>query len=200
MLSLRRSMISTGLALLLAACGASLPVRYYGLEPVAAAYRPDAGAGPVLALGPLQVPEYLRRPQIVTRGPGAELSVDEFSRWAEPVDEAVHRVLAANVDALVDGLSVLAFPHNSLIEADYRLVGRIDRFDVDETGTAVLAVQWSISDRDRRLVVAPRRSRFEAAGGDPGDKDAVARALSETIEQFSRQIAGTLQSALRPAT
>ena len=86
-------------AILLAACGTSPPVHYYSLEPSAGFETRDGPGAAMIGMGPLRLPDYLKRTRIVTRGPGNEIRVHEEARWAEPPNDAIHRVLAANVDA-----------------------------------------------------------------------------------------------------
>lgn len=190
-------MIVAGLVLLLAGCGSSPPARFYLLQPLDADdYEADSNEAAVMYLGPLRLPEYAARTQIVTRGEGAEMIVHDYHRWAEPLDDAIHRIVAVNVDNLVDGLIVVAFPSGDLVEADYRLQGSIVRFDADPGGRAVLIVQWGIAVPDGDFLVAPRRSRYESRASKPGDPGAVAVALNDTIGQFSRAIAAEIEARL----
>lgn len=183
----------TGVLLLLAGCGSSPPARFYSLQPIEASYQTDGDAAAILSLGPLRLPEYLARTQIVTRGDGAEVLVDDYHRWAEPLEDAVPRVVAANVDNLVDGLIVVVFKGGRLVEADYRLQGVIERFDADSAGRAALVVQWGIAAADGELVMPPRRNRYEAQASRSGDAGAVALALNDTLAQFSREIAEAIR-------
>ena len=177
--------------LLLAGCGTSPPVQYYGLDSMDISYTQDEAGAPVLALGPFRMPEYLNRSQMITRGSGAELIVDDVNRWAEPLDDAIHRILASNLDRLLDSVIVVAYPSSALLEIDYRLVGRIGRFNAEEDGLVVLEVQWGAADPDGGMLIAPARSRYEsqATVGDPGS---IARAMSDTLEQFSRDMASDI--------
>ena len=186
----------TGLVLLLAACGSSPPARFYSLQPLDLDYQADADDAIVMYLGPLRLPEYVARTQIVTRGDGAEMIVDDYHRWAEPLDDAIPRILAVNVDNLVDGLIVVAFPGGNLVEAEYRLQGSIVRFDADAAGRAVLIVQWGIATPDGDIFVPPRRSHYEAQVSRTGDPGAVATALNDTVAQFSRNIAAEIEARL----
>jgi len=180
----------------LAACGQSAPVRYYSLQSMEADYQRDPEDAAVLGLGPLRVPEYLARQQIITYGDNSRLLVDEFSRWAEPMDDAIHRIVALNVDSLMDDVVVVPFPYGQLARFDYLLVGNIDSFHADTEGEAVLLVQWSVVGEDSEPVISPRRSRYvvDARAGDPGS---VAAALSDLAAQFSRDIATNLGAALQ---
>ena len=183
-------------ASLLVACGSSPPVNFYHLDATdsAAVVSPE-GELALLAIGPVRVPDYLTRPQLVTRGPGASMIVDDFNRWAEPLDHAVHRVVAINVDSQISELTVVAFPYSSLVNADYRLLGSIERFDVDQGGQAVLVVQWGISDMDGNLLVSPRRSRYTTTAAS-NSSNSVVQAMSQIVADFSRDIAGEMRTVI----
>jgi len=178
----------------LGACGSSPPVRFYSLAPIDDAYVDDPADARVLGLGPLRMPEYLKRPQLVTRGEGAEILVNETTRWAEPLEAAMHRTLATNVDHLLDDVAVVGFPDTDTVGIDLRVVGRVLRFDVDRSGLAVLEVQWRF-ERDNGIDLGtPRRDRFEARSPGHDDTAADAAALNDTLAQFSRRIAEALRA------
>lgn len=190
---IRKSPYLVALVILaLAGCGSSPPVQYYGLDTMDIRYTQDEEGSPVFALGPFRMPEYLNRSQMVTRGSGAELIVDGVNRWAEPLDDAIHRILANNLDRLLDSVIVVAYPSSALLEIDYRLVGRIGRFNSGEDGLVVLEVQWGAADTEGNMLMAPTRSRYESQATVPGDPGAIARAMSDALEQFSRDMASEL--------
>ena len=180
----------------LGGCGTSPPSRYYALETAGFDATGDGPDSLILGVGPIRVPEYLERPQIVTRGQNRELHIDDFNRWAEPVAQAQLTVLASNLDGLLDNVIVLAYPYGRIAEYDYRLVARVERFDMDASGSTVLEVQWSISDADGDPAVAPRRSRFVNGGGDPDDPGSVAAGMSRCLADFSRDVAATISTML----
>ena len=186
-------------SLLLAACGSSPQVRYFSLTPTHSGYQQDPDGAAMLGLGPLRMPEYLNRSQIVTRGVGAELWVDEFSRWAEPLSLSVHRVVATDVDNLLVGVVVAAFPYESAIrsQVDYRLVGDVNRFDADQSGRIVLETQWAIAKVGAGLLVPARRTRYESQAASADDPAAVVKAMNQALAQFSRDIANELEAALQ---
>ena len=180
------------LAALLGGCGASPPVNYYDLGALETGHA--AGGEPSLRIGvgPLRTPDYLNRPQIVTRGADSRVIIDDFNRWVEPVGEAIYRVLSENLDRLIDEAVVVAFPYTHIADLDYQVVGRVSRFDAGTDGNAVLEVQWGIISQRDEFVVQPRRARYEVGAGRAGDYPALARAMSELLQQFSRDVAQTL--------
>ena len=98
------------LALSLAACSTSPPVRYFTLSPIDTDFQPDPDDAVMLGLGPIRMPDYLNRSQIVTRGANSEIQVDEFSRWSEPLSTSLLRIVATDVDSLLNGVVVVVFP------------------------------------------------------------------------------------------
>ena len=179
---------------LLAGCGSSPPVNYYTLEALESGFdtiKPDAAR---LGIGPFRMPDHLRRTKIVTRGADAEVRVDDFNRWIEPVDEAMHTIVAANVDALTTDVIAVAFPYRFLDKNDLRVVGRIERFEADRRGQVELIVQWGITTYDSDFVVMPQRKVYRASADNPNDYNDIANAMSEALRLFSRDIAETFMA------
>jgi uncharacterized lipoprotein YmbA len=79
---------------------------------------------------------------------------------------------------------------------NYQVVGRVDRFDADSDGRVVLLAQWTILTPDSEILVQPRRARYETQASDPGDHGSIARAMSEAIAEFSRDIASEFEAAV----
>jgi len=185
-------------SLMLVACGSSPPVRYYGLVPMSSDTTQDPVDAAILGIGPLSMPDYLNRSQIVTRGVGTEMQVDEFSRWAEPLGPALHRIVSTNVDNLLDGVVVVAFPHDSVVRTrvNYRLLGEVSRFEADRSGRVALDVLWSITEVGADLVVPPHRARYETQAVKDRDPAAISEAMNDALLLFSRDIANRL-SAVR---
>jgi len=184
------------LVIFVAGCASSTPVRYYSLEASDVVSRPGRDQAPIVGLGPLDLPGYLSRPQIVTRSNDAEMKVDDFNRWAEPLDQSIHRVVAANVESLVEQAVIVAFPYSAFVRPDYRVHGSVSRFDADRNGNAVLIVQWGIATSEREAVGPPQRSRYESVASNPDDVGAVVKALNDTLAEFSVDIADQLKSTM----
>ena len=126
--------------------------------------------------------------------------MNEYARWAEPLSLSVHHIVSTNVDGLLDGVVVVAFPYESIVrhDVDYRLLGVVSRFDPDLTGRVVLEVQWGVTDVDTNsTVVSARRSRYETQAASAGGTGALAAAMNEALAQFSRDIAGEMEAILQ---
>jgi uncharacterized lipoprotein YmbA len=190
-----RLIAGLALALSLAACGSSTPVQYYGLDALDAEFREDNVDAMVLGIGPLRFPDSMSRTQILTRGDNAEFHFDDFNRWAEPLDEAIYRIVTANLDSILDNVIVVSFPYNHLAELNHQLVGRIDRMVATADGDVALEVQWGIMAPDGTLLVPPRRERYAQRIADSGDYNEIATATSVVLAEFSRDVAREYDAA-----
>jgi len=187
------------LLLLAAGCvnlgkGTTSPTRLFHLAPLAAsevtAHHSSLKAGP-LGVGPLSFPEYLNRPQIVTRIGENEIRTADFANWAEPLQRNFLRVLAENLVLLLGSDAVYTHPWRSNLRPAYRLEVKVIRFDADPTGDAVLTVDWEILDRRSNPVSPQKKSIFrEAVNG--RDDPAVVKAMSNALGAFSRAAAAQI--------
>ena len=172
---------------LLAGCASSPPTAFYALEPLPLSGDESVG-GPLVGVGPMSVANYLRRPQLVSRGQDGAVRVEEFHRWIEPLDDALPRLLTHNLAVLVPQASFVEVPALSTVRPTVRLLANITRFEVDVSGRALLEAQWAIDDR-QSLLFGPRREIFFAPVGGTGAPGDQVLALQSTLEQFSRAIA-----------
>jgi len=191
--------IAVFLAILLAACTTtSTGTRFYQLAPLPLSPGPDAPDAKVLAFGPLTFPDYLKRPQLVRRASDTTLTIDEFNRWVEALDQSAPRVIARNVDGLMSNLIVIPF-RNRAVEAGYRLFGSVSEFEADASGRTVLVVQWGITHTAGGLTIPPRTDRYEAQATPADDPTAVVDAMSDLLGQFSREIVTLIRATILQA-
>lgn len=184
-------------ALVLIGCSTtSTPTRYFQLEPVAQQFEASSPNSRLLAIGPLHLPDYLDRPQLVTRSGSVELSIDDFQRWAEPLESALPRVIAANLGAMRDDLAALDHRHDSFLRFDYRLLGDIRQFDVDESGQVVLVVRWWLQDAQGKTLIPSTAGRYQVAAQDPGSTASSVEAMNRALELFSEDIAQAMGAEL----
>jgi uncharacterized protein len=169
--------------------------RFYVLtpEPAAAQVSPaSAGTGLSLGLGPITMPSYLDRPQIVTRIGPNEVRLSETDRWAGPLDTSFDQVLARDLAMQLGGARIHAFPWYNSTPIDYQVEVAVHRFETDAAGRSELSAHWTIVDgRNKNLLDSGDTSIAQSSP--PGDAAASAAALSRGVAQFSDQIAATLR-------
>jgi hypothetical protein len=186
---------ATLLAILLTAslqgCGSSPPASFYTLSPSPLAPI-DSAVEADVTIGPIFIPEYLNRPQIVTRRDGSELKLAEFDRWAEPLDDSFQRMLTTNIGTLLDSDRIIGYPTKGNFGLKYQVVVDILRFDADQRGNAVLDVKWGILDVNRDRTTPARSGRFESRASNANDYSQIVAAMDDTVSQLSVAIARSL--------
>jgi uncharacterized lipoprotein YmbA len=178
--------------LALAGCAGSESVRYYVLSATPAG--PDGAAVrdiPV-GVGPVELPEYLDRPQIVTRTSQNELNVADFDRWAESLKDNTIRVLAENLAMLLPSQRVSVYPWKRATPVDYQVTVQVSRFDRLEQGGSVLTVRWRVLDGGGGELLS-RTSTYRETPSGPGYSATVA-AMNRNLEAFSRDVAVSIGS------
>ncbi len=166
--------------------------KYFLLTPIA---QSDAGSslgqdhtgGLILGLGPIKFPTYLDRTEVVTRVEPNQVEVSEIDHWAEPLKTNFTRVLSQNLSVLLGGPQVVNFPWYSSSHLDYQVAIDLERFESDAQGNATLIAQWSIEDPATNKVLDHGDADLTAPSG--GGAEPAAAALSQTLGNFSRQIA-----------
>ena len=67
----------------------------------------------VLGIGAIHLPDYLDRLRLVTRIGTNRLQVDDFHRWAAPLQDDIQRVFGDNLKALTEVQRVVFHPWTS---------------------------------------------------------------------------------------
>jgi uncharacterized lipoprotein YmbA len=146
-----------------------------------------------IAIGPVKIPEYLNQPEIVTRITQNEVRVDEFVKWAEPLENNISRALAENLPSLLCIRSIAIFPWRGQTPIDYRIDVHVIQMDGILGKSASFDVAWSITDgTDRRKspLLTKRSTYKESIGG--RDYGAFVSAQSRNLASLSREIAETI--------
>jgi hypothetical protein len=178
---------------LLAGCiaGSTPPSQFYLLEPLPLAAPAGPAKGPVVALAPVRIPQYVDRPQMVTASGRNAYQLSELNRWAERLDDNIARVLAQNLAALLPASQVLTNATGHAKPGQWRVAVSLLEFHVDPKAQAVFAAQWSAAKGDETVMARAFDCREPASAT---DYRAMAGALNACLDRFSRELA----DALRP--
>ena len=172
-------------------CGTTPTARFYALSAQDGAVS-SATSPLVVAVGPVEMPEYLDRPQIVTRVGDNRLSVDEFNRWGGRLEEEITSVLTRLLGQRLGTQHVYSYPSRVSAETDYRIVLALRRFDGILGGEVSLDVAWSlIDDRSGEVVMIRQASYRQMSEGT--DFDAYAATLSAVLAQLGDDLAAALE-------
>jgi uncharacterized lipoprotein YmbA len=178
--------------------GTSPTSRFYTLTPVETR-KPSVNSGLDVAVmvGPVTIPDYLDRRQIMTRSGRNELVLAEFDRWGGSLDGEITRVL---IDGLGERLApiriaVLPWRSSSLTDARriYRIPIAVTRFDGTPGETVVLNAAWGVAVKEAKqeetLLATESTITEEVRGKDYG---ALVAAMGRAVDRLGKEIADSI--------
>jgi len=193
------------ISLILAGCAASPSSRFYQLSSLqnsGTLLTRDVALDQsrIIAIGPVRIPDYLDRPQIVTRSGKNELQLSEFERWAGPIENDVNRVLVEDISSLlsIEHCSVVRWiPYlESQLPASYRVHVLVDRFEGTLGDSVLLTAQWSVFAGNGSLLMRKESRISRQMQG--SSYAALVAAMSEALAKLSRDITEGITSVLPP--
>ena len=172
------------------------PSRFFtlsALPPLApdAAKSPSESPGISLGIGPVTLPGYLDRQEIVIRVAQNQISLAENDLWAEPLEENFSRVLSQNVAAILRVDRVNAYPWAIDKKPVYQVEVEVLRFEANTAQEAQLSARWAVIDDTGKGTPNLKASRLTRRAKEKS-MDASVAALSETVADLSREIAKTV--------
>jgi hypothetical protein len=176
------------IAVLVAGC-ASSPSQFYTLNATAK----GDGTSEVnyaVAVGLVSIPAEVDRPQFTVQIAPNRVAVDEFNRWAEPLNDAIARVIAADLATLLGTPRVTTV---SLANFDpaYRVTLDIQRFKSLPGKSAQLEAVWVVHKPVGNVSLSGRTVADEPVSG--SGFDALAAAHSRALAKVSRDIAAAIR-------
>ena len=191
MIRLNTTVLMLAAVMVIAGCvsfGDSRPTDYYLLSAETGMASPVSDSNAVLLFGPVDLPTYLERPQIVSRGDGNQLVLGAFDRWSEPLGENVTRVLAEEIASRLGLRNVYPFEANHLVPATVQVSIQFYRFDGTVGENVTIDARWQIVDGTGEPLTPSMHFRDEIDAGKGGYSGYVS-ALNEALHRFSSSIA-----------
>lgn len=184
----------------LTSCAGSPPVHYYTLESAAAptavlnlpaVLKPEASGqqNVVVGIAAVSLPVYLDRLPIVQRK-GAALVFDNSQRWAEPLADAIPRVLAVNLATQLPDRLIVQPPWTRSGKPEWKITVQVERFEA-EAGQVVLQATWSMLDADGHLAKQRGEKFTQTCNGTDGAT--LAAAHSAVLAAFSKALAAEIR-------
>jgi uncharacterized lipoprotein YmbA len=150
-----------------------------------------------IGIGPVAIPRYLDRPQILTRVNNLKLRTDEFHQWAEPLSVSIPRIIGENMASLTSGGRIRLFPWNRSTQVNVQVSMDIHRFEADADGKVILKATWRIVTVQDRHLLAERRSIIEqpsTGNGAGGTVEGMSLALSDLSLEIAANLAVLMQT------
>jgi uncharacterized lipoprotein YmbA len=118
--------------------------------------------------------------------------MEEFNRWASPLQNAIARVVAENLVALLGTPRVILSSQTLGADTDYRAAIEVQRFESAPGEAATLDAVWTVS-RTKDGKSQTGRTVVREAASDKG-YDALAAAHSRGLARLSQEIADAVRT------
>ena len=189
------AMVSVSGLVLVACAGNSTPSTFYMLRSMESPQESLSGTAKDTAsvlVGPITLPAYLDRNQMVTVVGNNEVTLDEFNRWAESLRDSFYRVLLEDLSLLLKTPEVYGYDRSGSNGSDYQVTIDVTRFDCAPRGDAVLTAFWTVKGKEGGASGITKKSVFRAAVSSTGFSGMV-EAQNRTLAAFSREIASAIK-------
>jgi len=170
--------------------GKSAPTRYWVLDPIEG--EPSSlERGLIVGVGPVELPAYLSRNEVVSRSGPNQLLVSSLNLWGQPLDANFSDVLGRNLELLVPGVASVAFPWKGPNQPQVRVAVVVTRFEVADEKSARLEATWSVTRAGgRNLGVGSWVGEEPVQGqGQAAQIAAMSRALSALSREIAKPVA-----------
>ena len=175
----------------------SKPIEYYMLDAsvgLSSNELIENDSGPLIGLGPIRLPEYLDRFQMVVAVSENKYKLIDNHRWAEKLDQNVSLALFKSLPAQLGTDRMVRYPWPQRPGVDFQVKIDILELNVDQDGQSQLVAQWSIKSKDKTIL--NKRSAFTAQASTT-DIDKMVQAQSECLTQLGQEIVGNLRPLLK---
>jgi uncharacterized lipoprotein YmbA len=139
-------------------------------------------------LGPITLPDYLLRTEIVTRRDGTRIVPSPTEHWSEPFDRAVERVLGIDLERALGAGRIAHYPWYRSDRPDVQIQIAFARCEREESGKVVLAARWTVRGLDDEAKAIERESRIERQAASAAGSS-TALALSQALADLAAEIA-----------
>ena len=185
------------ISLILSCAKSSKPVEYYMLDASVGIDNNQilkGDEGPMIGLGPIRLPEYLDRFQMVVAVSENKYKLIDGHRWAEKLDQNISLALFKTLPAQLDTDRMIRYPWPQRPGVDFQIKIDILELNIDEKGQSQLIVQWSIKSKDETIL--NKRSSFTAQASTT-DIDKMVQAQSECLTKLGQEIVSSLKPLLK---
>lgn len=186
--------------LLLAGCGGKQPsLHYYQLTSTALPVTSESEKLPelTLAVGPVSVPEMLKRQELVIRGEGNQYQLTSLHRWAGLLEKDLTAAIFENLGKQLGSQKVTGFPWGTYYNPEYRVIIEVLSLTGRPGEMVELRAGWTIIDHLEKQLLVRKISEYQQPLTDPsidslveGESQVVAllcQDISDSLRQFAKQ-------------
>jgi uncharacterized lipoprotein YmbA len=168
----------------------SAPSRFYTLNSTATG---DGATNSDLAVivGPVSIPAEVDRPQFTVQVAPNRVAIDEFNRWAAPLNDNIARAVAGDLAVLLGTPRVAALPAANFNSA-YRVTINVQQFETVPGKSVLIDAVWVVRPPSGGVAQSGRTVASEPVSDE--SYDALAAAHSRALAKVSSDIAAAIHA------
>lgn len=139
-----------------------------------------------IGVGPIEIPQLINRPQIVSRKNETEIIMSESHQWGGSHKEEVLQTIIDNLSSLLKTENIEQYPWKFTFKPNYQVRINIERFDGELGKNAVLKARWRLIKNNKEVLV--KRVRLNTKVKDSSYSEYI-KSLNVLLNIFSQQIA-----------
>lgn len=169
---MRLPLILTWLAVLciaLSGCGKTPPSTFYVLDSAnTVELETPLACNLSIGIGPVSIPAYFDRTQLVTRSGKNTITIHEYDRWGDSFKKQLVETLAENLSILLQTSQIVLFPWERALRPTYQVFVTLRHFEGEIGKTITLKATWRIIDvaSEKTLLVSQYSKRHPVHGND----------------------------------
>ncbi len=161
------ALTATTVITLICGCARTAKYTYYTLQPISTPGNAITDTERVILVRIESIPEYLRRPQIISLKDNGEIKMQEFQRWGEDIEDGISRVLIHELRTASPS-SVLYTSGITGISPDSKVSINIEEL-IASGDKAVASVSWSTSEKEDPTIIKNQRFSTKLKSNSPED-------------------------------
>lgn len=178
-------------------CATSKPADFFVLSPMneidLEQTPPPLPMNITIGIGPVSIPRYLDRSEIVIKKGPNTIGLSDFNRWAGQLDDDILSVLRENLSILLSTDRITRYPWQHHMNVAWQIVVEVIRFEAAPGDRVDLCARWKILDSKQDKLIALKQTQVTEQLTSSGFQ-ALVEGESRALAALSRDIAAALRA------
>lgn len=181
----------------LSACASSPEPQLYLMKSATGPVISQGSSNISVLVGPIVMPEYLKRSEIVYRSDAHDISINELDRWAESLERNMTSVITSNLATHLGTDQSFDYYANFSKKPDYTVRLNVTEFGRVSSDTVSLSVSWELvnkSTQQNKLYSENIETTIKYSEDEKDDKNVsnVIAAMNTALNELSLKIANQI--------
>ncbi|MEP6342106.1 MAG: PqiC family protein [Maricaulaceae bacterium] len=181
----------------LSACASSPDAQLHLLKSANGALISQTSSHVSVRVGPIVMPEHLKRSEIVFRSGAYDVNLNEYERWAESLERNMISVITSDLAAHLGTEKAFDYYANFTITPDYIVKLNVTEFGRVSPDTVSLSASWELSGKSslqNKLYSENIKTTIKYSEDNEDDKNInnVIAAMNEALNELSLKIANQI--------